>query len=72
VADLGLSDGHYHQLKFKAIRKTMSIVRVGSTQKFSEGWDSIFAGGKKAAPSAAKKSGGGKRKTAAKAGKKKK
>jgi hypothetical protein len=41
----------------------MSIVRVGSTQKFSEGWDSIF-GGKKTASAvksakkaAAKKSG---------------
>ena len=48
----------------------MSIVRVGSTQKFSEGWDSIF-GGKKAGAgkkAAAKKSG--KKKAAAKAKKK--
>jgi hypothetical protein len=43
----------------------MSIVRVGSTQKYSEGWDKIF-GGKKAAP--AKKSTG-KKKPAAKAAK---
>jgi hypothetical protein len=40
----------------------MSIVRVGSTQKFSEGWDSIFGGkktsaGKNGKKSAAKKSG---------------
>jgi hypothetical protein len=41
----------------------MSIVRVGSTQKFSEGWDSIF-GGKKA-------SGGGKSAATKKSGKKK-
>jgi hypothetical protein len=40
----------------------MSIVRVGSSQKFSEGWDSIF-GGKKA-------SGGGKKAAAKKGGKK--
>ncbi|HEX6963011.1 MAG TPA: hypothetical protein VF175_14170 [Lacipirellula sp.] len=50
----------------------MSIVRVGSTQKFSEGWDSIFSG-KKAKP-AAKKPGGKKKAKAkpAKAGKGKK
>ena len=50
----------------------MSIVRVGSTQKFSVGWDSIF-GGKKGA-TVPKKSGGKKKaKTkAAKAGKGKK
>jgi hypothetical protein len=29
----------------------MSIVRVGSTQKFSENWDNIF-GGKKSKPAA--------------------
>ncbi len=35
----------------------MSITRVGSTQKFSAGWDGIFAGarGKKAAKKSAKK-----------------
>jgi hypothetical protein len=44
----------------------MSIVRVGSTQKFSDNWDNIFSG-KKAAP-AAKKLGAKKKK--AKAGKK--
>jgi hypothetical protein len=50
----------------------MSIVRVGSTQKFSEGWDNIFSGKKSA--SAAKKSGGKKKAKAraAKAGKGKK
>jgi hypothetical protein len=49
----------------------MSIVRVGSTQKFSDGWDSIF-GGKKGKP-AAKKAGAKKKAKAkpAKAGKKK-
>jgi hypothetical protein len=46
----------------------MSIVRVGSTQKFSDNWDNIFSG-KKAAP-AAKKSGGKKASKAAKAAKK--
>jgi hypothetical protein len=44
----------------------MSIVRVGSTQKFSENWDNIF-GGKKAKPAKA----GGKKKGAVKAAKKK-
>jgi hypothetical protein len=44
----------------------MSIVRVGSTQKFSEGWDNIFAG-KKA--TAAGKRSGGKKKAKAKAAK---
>ncbi len=44
----------------------MSIVRVGSRQKFSDNWDNIFSG-KKAAP--AKKLGGKKKKAAAKAGK---
>jgi hypothetical protein len=49
----------------------MSIVRIGSTQKFSENWDNIFSG-KKAAP-AAKKPGAKKKKASAKAkaGKKK-
>lgn len=47
----------------------MSIVRVGSTEKFASNWESIFSG-KKAAP--AKKPGGKKNKAAkAKAGKKK-
>jgi hypothetical protein len=45
----------------------MSIVRVGSTQKFSENWDNIF-GGKKAKPAA---KAGGKKKPAAKSAKKK-
>ena len=45
----------------------MSIVRVGSTQKFSDNWDNIFSG-KKSAPTA-KKSGRKKKKAAAKAGK---
>ena len=45
----------------------MSIVRVGSTQKFSDNWDNIFSG-KKSAPSS-KKSGGKKIKAAEKAGK---
>jgi hypothetical protein len=44
----------------------MSIVRVGSTQKFSDNWDNIFSG-KKAAP--AKKSGGKKKKATAKVAK---
>jgi hypothetical protein len=45
----------------------MSIVRVGSTQKFSDNWDNIF-GGKKSAP-AAKKTGAKKKKASAKAAK---
>jgi len=45
----------------------MSIVRVGSTQKFSENWNNIF-GGKKAKP--AEKTGAKKKKTPAKRGKK--
>jgi hypothetical protein len=45
----------------------MSIVRVGSTQKFSENWENIF-GGKKSAPTA-KKSAGKKKKSPAKAAK---
>ena len=45
----------------------MSIVRVGSTQKFSENWANIF-GGKKSAPTA-KKSAGKKKKSPAKAAK---
>jgi hypothetical protein len=49
----------------------MSIVRVGSTQKFSEGWDKIFAD--KKGKSAEKKAGGKKKPKAkaSKAGKKK-
>jgi hypothetical protein len=43
----------------------MSIVRIGSTQKFSENWDNIF-GGKKAKPVAKQ---GAKKKPAAKAAK---
>jgi hypothetical protein len=41
----------------------MSIVRVGSTQKFSDNWDNIFSG-KKAG--SAKKAGGKKKKATAK------
>jgi hypothetical protein len=49
----------------------MSIVRVGSTQKFSDGWESIFSS-RKSAP-AGKKPGGKKKPSAkaVKAGKKK-
>jgi len=42
----------------------MSIVRVGSTQKFSDNWENIFGGGKKA--KAAEKPAGKKGKKAAK------
>ena len=45
----------------------MSIVRVGSTQKFSENWDNIFSH-KKSAPTA-KKSGEKKKKATAKVAK---
>ncbi len=44
----------------------MSVIRVGSTNKYAEGWDSIFGGGKK--PTAAKKSAAA---STAKGGKKK-
>ena len=37
----------------------MSIVRVGSTQKFSDNWDNIFTGDK---PKSAKKTAGKKKK----------
>jgi hypothetical protein len=51
--------------------EAMSIVRVGSTQKFSQGWDSIF-GGKKAGE-AEKKSAAKRKKAPVKAkGRKKK
>jgi hypothetical protein len=43
----------------------MSIVRVGSTQKFSDGWESIFSS-RKSAP-AGKKPGGKEKKPGAKA-----
>ena len=42
----------------------MSVIRLGSTQKFSENWDNIFGGGKKAKPAA--KAASGKRKAASK------
>jgi len=42
----------------------MSILRVGSTRKFSDNWDSIFSSGKK--KSAAKKSTAKKKATAKK------
>ena len=45
----------------------MSIVRIGSTKKFSDNWENIF-GGKKAAP-AAKKVAGKKKKAALKSAK---
>ena len=45
----------------------MSIVRIGSTQKFSENWDNIFSGKKAAA--AAKKPGAKKKKATAKVAK---
>jgi hypothetical protein len=48
----------------------MSIVRVGSTQKFSENWENIF-GGKKSV-SAGKKSGEKKKKTPVKGAKRRK
>jgi hypothetical protein len=35
----------------------VSIIRVGTTQKYSEGWDVVFSGGKKPAKSAAKPAG---------------
>jgi hypothetical protein len=43
----------------------MSVIRLGSTQKFSENWDNIFGGGKKS-KSAPLKAGNGKRKAASK------
>jgi hypothetical protein len=46
----------------------MSVIRVGSSSKYAEGWDSIF-GGRKA--SSATKAAKGKAVPAAKAGKKK-
>ena len=50
----------------------MTIVRVGATKKYSDGWESAFSKGKKkAAPAAAGKKAGGK-KSAAKASAKKK
>lgn len=46
----------------------MSVIRVGSTSKYAEGWDSIFGGGKAGkTTTAAKKPGTA---SAAKAGKK--
>jgi hypothetical protein len=32
----------------------VSVIRVGSTNKYAEGWDSIFGGGKKPAAAKAK------------------
>ena len=40
----------------------MSLIRVGSTNKYAEGWDSIFGGGKKPAAAKAKASKAGKAK----------
>jgi hypothetical protein len=51
----------------------MSVIRLGSTQKFSQNWDNIFGGGKKAKsaskPASAKRKAASK-KTATKRGKK--
>lgn len=56
----------------------MSVIRVGSTSKYADGWDHIFSGGKKpatkaaATPKAAKKAAApaGTKKAGKKAGKK--
>lgn len=47
----------------------MTIVRVGATKKYSEGWESAFSKGKKSAKATASKSAG---KKSAKASTKKK
>jgi hypothetical protein len=50
----------------------VTIVRVGATKKYSDGWESAYSKGKKStAPAAAGKKAGGK-KSAAKASAKKK
>lgn len=33
----------------------MSVVRVGSSKKFAEGWDKVFGGGKKSASASVSK-----------------
>lgn len=43
----------------------MSVVRLGSTQKFSDNWDSIFGGKKKAKTVKSAKPASAKRKAAA-------
>lgn len=42
----------------------MSVIRLGSTQKFSDNWDNVFGGGKKSKSAA--KAGTAKRKAASK------
>jgi hypothetical protein len=49
----------------------MSVIRVGSSNKYAEGWDSIFGGGKATKKSAGPKAAKGKAASAAKAGTKK-
>ena len=44
----------------------MSVIRLGSTLKFSEGWDNIFGGGKKSKAAVASKPASGQRKAASK------
>jgi hypothetical protein len=49
----------------------MSVVRLGSTQKFSENWDKAFGGKKaKSATKASTKRKAGKKRSATKRGKK--
>ena len=48
----------------------MSIIRIGSNEKYAEGWDKAFGKGKKSAKSKAK-TAAPKKKTAKKATKKK-
>lgn len=36
----------------------MSVIRVGSTSKYAEGWDTIFGGGKGGGGKTAKKAAG--------------
>ena len=43
----------------------MSVIRLGSTMKFSEGWDNVFSG-KKSKAAVASKPASGKRKPASK------
>jgi hypothetical protein len=54
-------------------RFIVSIIRIGSNDKYSSGWDSIFAKGKKtiAAKPAGKKKSAGKKSAKTKAAKKK-
>ena len=57
LADLGAA--FYTPLLFACDRHeekvTMSVIRVGSTQTYAEGWDAIFGGGTKRAPAPAGK-----------------